>query len=77
MYSGIKHIPQGINSEGLKRRGFTSDMISNIKRAYRTIYRSGDSFEEASAKIEEMAKTASELEIVRDFLKTATRGLAR
>ena len=33
--------PRGINSEGLKRRGFSAESIQSIKRAYRTLYLSG------------------------------------
>nr|WP_136251634.1 acyl-ACP--UDP-N-acetylglucosamine O-acyltransferase [Ningiella ruwaisensis] len=77
MFSGIKHIPQGINAEGLKRRGYTAQQISNIKRAYKTLYRNGNSFEEATVQIETQAKDASEIGILAEFLKNATRGIAR
>ncbi|MBT1450742.1 acyl-ACP--UDP-N-acetylglucosamine O-acyltransferase [Glaciecola sp. XM2] len=77
MFSGIKHIPQGINSEGLKRRGFSSDMISNIKRAYKVIYRNGNTFDEACDIIQDMANSAEELRVMADFLKQANRGIAR
>ena len=33
--------PRGINSEGLKRRGFDADRIAAIKRAYRTLFVAG------------------------------------
>jgi UDP-N-acetylglucosamine acyltransferase len=77
MFSGTKHIPQGINAEGLKRRGFSPEMITNVKRAYKVIYRSGNSFEEATAKINEMAQDAKEIEVVAKFLAKTTRGLTR
>lgn len=77
MFSGIKHIPQGINSEGLKRRGFTSDMISNIKRAYKVLYRNNNTFDEALTLIASMANDANELKIMSEFLQQATRGVSR
>lgn len=77
MFSGTKHIPQGINSEGLKRRGFTPAMVSQIKRAYKVIYRNGNSFDQAVQIINDMAKDAPELLIVSEFLANSTRGLAR
>lgn len=77
MFSGIKHVPQGINSEGLKRRGFSSDMINNIKRAYKVLYRNGNTFDEAVDIISEMASDAAELEVMSTFLQQATRGIAR
>jgi UDP-N-acetylglucosamine acyltransferase len=39
MVSGQPPRPRGVNSEGLKRRGFSGDQIRNIREAYRTIYR--------------------------------------
>src|SRR5438045_3317436 len=33
--------PKGINSEGLKRRGFSPERIMTIKRGYKTLYKSG------------------------------------
>ncbi len=45
--AGYDAKPHGINSEGLKRRGFTTDEITYIKRAYKTLYRKGLSLEDA------------------------------
>jgi UDP-N-acetylglucosamine acyltransferase len=67
----------GINVEGLKRRGFTADKIAEIKRAYKTLYKSGLSFDEARAQIAAAAAVHDELQILVDFLATATRGIVR
>ena len=40
----------GLNLTGLKRRGFSPEAISAIKKAYRLVFRSGLKFEEAKAK---------------------------
>jgi len=77
MFSGIKHIPQGINSEGLKRRGFSSEAISAIKRAYKTLYRQNNSYEEAASMIQEMANEHAELAEFAEFLSKPNRGIAR
>ncbi|MEM0910248.1 MAG: acyl-ACP--UDP-N-acetylglucosamine O-acyltransferase [Pseudomonadota bacterium] len=77
MYNGVKQIPQGINSEGLKRRGFTSDEILSIKRAYKTIYRNNNSIDEAREMIAQMAEEHDVLKIMHDFLQHNVRGLAR
>lgn len=69
--------PRGINSEGLKRRGFDAPRISAIKRAYRTLYMAGLSLPEAR---EVLAKQAGDSEDVRsmlDFIDHSNRGLAR
>jgi UDP-N-acetylglucosamine acyltransferase len=65
----------GVNVEGLKRRGYTPEQIVNIKRAYRTLYRSGLTFAQAKA---ELAKdTTPEVQALSTFLAETTRGIVR
>jgi UDP-N-acetylglucosamine acyltransferase len=75
--SGNPVHPYGINSEGLRRRGFSNEAINAIKRAYRTLYRSGLTLEEAKSEL--AAQTAEEPEVQRlvDFLDVASRGIVR
>lgn len=77
MFSGLKHIPQGINSEGLKRRGFSPEDISAVKKAYKVLYRQGHGFDDAVAMITELGQSNSAVKVMADFLATATRGIAR
>ena len=77
MVSGIKHIPQGINSEGLKRRGFTSSAIMAIKRAYKVIYRNGNTTDQALPLLNEMAESESDVKILADFVASSKRGIIR
>lgn len=65
--------PHGINSEGLKRRGFSADAIKEIRRAYKTLYRSGLSLEEARGEIAQQAGRCPELVVLSDFLATTTQ----
>lgn len=69
--------PHGINSEGLRRRGFSADAITHIKRAYKALYKSGLSFEEARAEIATRAIEVPELQILSDFLAQPGRGIIR
>ncbi len=69
--------PHGINSEGLKRRGFSSPAIMAIKRAYKTLYKSGLSFADAQQAITAEAAQTPELEPLASFLATAGRGIVR
>ncbi|MDR3214011.1 MAG: acyl-ACP--UDP-N-acetylglucosamine O-acyltransferase [Azoarcus sp.] len=69
--------PHGINSEGLRRRGFTPEAISAIKKAYRTLYRSGLSLAEAREKIDAIAAEHSEIRLFADFIGVSGRGLVR
>jgi acyl-[acyl carrier protein]--UDP-N-acetylglucosamine O-acyltransferase len=41
--------PHGINTEGLRRRGFSSTDILTIRRAYKTLYREGLALDDAKA----------------------------
>ncbi|MFC3121898.1 acyl-ACP--UDP-N-acetylglucosamine O-acyltransferase [Agaribacter flavus] len=77
MYSGTKYVPQGINSEGLKRRGYSPEAISNIKKAYKIIYRQNNSLDEAADIIADLAEEADELKVLVAFFKASTRGIAR
>lgn len=75
--SGNPAAPHGINSEGLKRRGYSADALSAIKRAYKLLYRAGLSLAEARAAIEAEAKKHPELNILADFLAVPGRGIIR
>jgi len=77
MVSGIKHIPQGINSECLKRRGFTSSAIMAIKRAYKVIYRNVNTTDQAVLLLNEMAEKESDVKILADFIASSKRGIIR
>ena len=75
--SGYDAQPHGINAEGLKRRGFSADSITNIKRAYKTLYRQSLTLEEAKLALSEQLLSAPELQILIDFLSISTRGIVR
>ena len=67
----------GINSEGLKRRNFTPETITALKRAYKTLYRSKLSLEEARVQLGKQAAETPEIQPLVDFLALSTRGILR
>jgi UDP-N-acetylglucosamine acyltransferase len=69
--------PFGINSEGLKRRGFSAETIQALKRAYRTLYRSGLPLEEAKRELEAQAVACAEVKPILEFLANSKRGIIR
>ncbi|MCE5232136.1 MAG: acyl-ACP--UDP-N-acetylglucosamine O-acyltransferase [Mizugakiibacter sp.] len=69
--------PRGINSEGLKRRGFEAPRISAIKRAYRTLYMAGLSQSEAREQLALQAQESEDVRAMLEFLDHCQRGLAR
>lgn len=75
--AGNKARPYGINAEGLRRRGFSAESIERIRRAYKTLYRSGLSLEEARAALARSAASEPELVPLVEFLQQAGRGITR
>ena len=77
MAAGYRAEPAGINSEGMRRNGFTPEQITNVKNAYKALYRQGLSYEEARSQIAQAAETAPELAVLRDFLADSQRSIIR
>ncbi|KFB67233.1 MAG: Acyl-[acyl-carrier-protein]--UDP-N-acetylglucosamine O-acyltransferase [Candidatus Accumulibacter vicinus] len=77
MAAGNTASPFGINAEGLKRRGFSPEAMLALKRAYRTLYKSGLMLEEARARLIEDAIVHPEIQPLIDFLAVSKRGIIR
>jgi UDP-N-acetylglucosamine acyltransferase len=77
MVVGTPAVPHSINSEGLKRRGFTPEQIRNLKNAYRVLYRSDLKLADAVAELTQRVATQPELKIFVDFIGESTRSLVR
>ena len=77
MIGGQPPSPKGINSEGLKRRGFTADQIRNIRSAYRLVYRSGLKLAEAIEQLDARIPEQPEIAIFVESLKSSERGIIR
>ena len=75
--AGSRAQPFGINSAGLRRRGFPEETILAIKRAYKTLYRSGLGAEEARRELEKQAAACPEVRTFVQFLDASTRGIIR
>lgn len=67
----------GINIVGLRRRGFSSDQIRNIKDIYDMIYASGLNVSDACAKVEAGFPESIERDTILDFIKNSKRGIVR
>ena len=79
--SGNPAQAHGVNSEGLKRRGFSREAITAIRHAYKILYKSGLTLEEAKLALQEQEQSepefATELKRIRDFLQNVSRGIVR
>ena len=77
MTSGQPATPHGLNSEGLKRHGFESDVIHKIKQAYRVLYKEKYLFTDAKDKIRIMGNDCDALKDFSQFLDNSQRGIVR
>lgn len=67
----------GLNSEGLRRRGFDAAALGSLRRAYKTLYRSGRTLDEAKRELADAARDVPELQLLVDFLARPGRGIVR
>lgn len=67
----------GVNSVGLRRRGFTNEQINAIQNIYRLIFMSGLNVSHAIEKVEAEIEASKEKDIVVDFIKNSPRGILR
>ena len=80
---GNKAAPHGINVEGLRRRGFTAEQITGLRQAYKLLYKSDLSFDQAKAEIAAQvtqaddAPTREVLTAFADFIAATKRGIVR
>lgn len=74
---GRPAVPRIVNEVGLKRRGFSTQQIRNIRNAFRVLYRSELKLAEATERLQAMAQTQPEVQLMVDFLARSERGIAR
>jgi UDP-N-acetylglucosamine acyltransferase len=77
MANGNSVSPHGMNTEGLKRRGFNESTIKVLRQAYKIIYRQGLTLEAAIARLNEICVEGDELSVLVDSLKQTSRGIIR
>ncbi len=67
----------GLNLVGLRRRGFSAELIENIHNAYRILYQSGKLREECITMIRETVPMSPEIEYILDFVTSSKRGIIK
>jgi UDP-N-acetylglucosamine acyltransferase len=75
--SGNSAEPHGINAEGLKRRGYSTAAIAGIRTAYKTLYKSGLTLEQAKAELALQESQCPEVRLLIEFLYRSRRGIIR
>lgn len=77
MAQGNPARPRAINFEGLKRREFGKDRIAAIKAAYRALYKSDLTLEQAMHELQTMAQDSADVKMMFDFIQKSDRSIIR
>ena len=75
--SGAPAEAKTINIEGLRRRGFSSEAISQLRRAFKIVYRQGLTLELAIQRLETMLRDTPEVQVMIDSIRASERGIVR
>jgi UDP-N-acetylglucosamine acyltransferase len=67
----------GLNVEGMRRRGFSKDLMRALKEAHRTVYRQGHTVQEACSALESAAAEHPEVAIFVESIRTSQWGIVR
>lgn len=76
MCDGRPAMVRGVNVVGLRRLGLSQAVRSQIKEAYRLLYRSGMNRSDALLKIEETLEPVPEIAEIVEFVRSSKRGVA-
>jgi len=66
---------EGLNTVGLRRRGFTNEQINLLKDFYKRLYKSGLNISDAMLKIKSEMAITPEIQLIFDFADKSTRGI--
>jgi UDP-N-acetylglucosamine acyltransferase len=77
LVAGQPASPRGLNNEGLKRYGFGGDALELLRKAYKTVYRSGLKAEEAIEQLDQLGAQSPEIQAMSEFIRASTRGIVR
>jgi len=77
LVSGHMARPYGLNVEGLRRRGFEAEAIRELRRAYKLLYKSGLTVEQAAGQLREMVAQTPAVGPLVEFIARSSRGIVR
>ena len=75
--SGDRAKLHGLNNVGLKRKGFSEETLSQLKKAYRIIFRIGLTLNEAIERVKAEVEQIPEVIVLIDFIQSSQRGITR
>jgi UDP-N-acetylglucosamine acyltransferase len=68
---------RGLNLIGLKRRGFSASAISNLKKAYKSLFMAGLKLPDAVSRIKSEITDCPEVDYLLNFIENSKRGICR
>ncbi|MGH1461690.1 MAG: acyl-ACP--UDP-N-acetylglucosamine O-acyltransferase [Neptuniibacter sp.] len=77
MANGNTASPHGINTEGLKRRGFSKDAIATIRKAYKIVYRNKLTTSQALEELQKLVDDCPEILPLIESIESSSRGIIR
>lgn len=77
LVKGVPGVPIALNLVALRRRGFSVEVISGLKKAYRLMYRQGLALKELEAALLELSAQTPEVQMIIDLMKNSKRGIVR
>ena len=77
MVNGSPAHAHGLNLEGIKRRGFDKEILRALRDAYKIIYRSQNTIEQAKSKLKKLAHEYPQVNNMLEFLEKSERGILR
>lgn len=77
LVKGAPAVPIGLNLVGLRRRGFSNETISGLKKAFRIMYRDSLSLKEVIAALTALIPETPEVKLILDLIESSKRGVAR
>lgn len=77
MVAGNPAVARSMNFEGMRRRGFSPETLKALRRAYKLVYRSGLTVDEAVEQLADSANEYPQVALFRDSIRQATRGITR
>ncbi len=75
--SGAPAEAKTINTEGLRRRGFSNDVLNQLRRAFKIVYRQGLTLDLAMQRLETMLRETPEVKLLIDSIRASERGIVR
>jgi len=75
--AGNSASPRGLNTVGLRRRGFPASAMQALKSAYKVVYKRGLTLDSAVEQLARPARESAEVSRFRDFVRSSGRGIVR